>query len=138
MPVAGPKKEWSHHLKNAESGTLKKSHEMCNPRLHFPYTGILLLIFNGPVGCLKSKEFASPSKILHMRKIILALILLASFYALSVWASNPLNPTNAPAIQDATLATGEASFTGGLLIFLSIGIGYFLKRLYRFRSLNQE
>lgn len=73
-----------------------------------------------------------------MRKIILALLILASFYALNMWASSPLNPTDAIALEEATQTNGEASFTGGALILLSVVIGYFSKKLYVYRSLNQD
>lgn len=73
-----------------------------------------------------------------MKKIILFLLLIAGLYALNVWAENPVLDQEISNLSNYEAESEQASFTlGGLLIVLSIGMGYLAKKIYVFRNLNQ-
>jgi hypothetical protein len=75
-----------------------------------------------------------------MKKIILALLILASIYALSVWGQNPETAQEALTVNE-TIATEQenASVTlGGFLILFSIAVGYTARRIYAFRSSYED
>lgn len=73
-----------------------------------------------------------------MKKIILALIIVASLYALNVWAQTPVSESEISAIN-TDVQQDNASFTlGSFLILFSIAAGYLAKKIYAFRSINEE
>lgn len=75
-----------------------------------------------------------------MKRIILVLLIVAGLYAMNVWAQNPVLEQEITNISNqAEPTSNDASFTlGGLLIMLSIGLGYLAKKIYVFRNLNER
>lgn len=71
-----------------------------------------------------------------MRKIILALLIFAAFYAMNVWAQSPVSADDVAAMPVAeTTEKAGLSFVGGFLILLSIGVGVIARKIYNYRSL---
>ena len=73
-----------------------------------------------------------------MRKIIIALIVIASFYAMHVVAQSPVSANDVAAIQlaESTEKAG-VSVIGILLIILAIGAGVIARKIYNYRSLME-
>ncbi len=74
-----------------------------------------------------------------MKKIILILIVFALVYAGSLLAQTPPHPNGGIGPTGGnTPVGGAAPIGGGLLILLSLGLGYAMKRIYSLRKSGKE